>query len=218
MASVQITPYTRIIRDEHSDVVRSWYDDTAAAQTDKAFTPRTLARGVLSDSAKLFRWDPSLPDLVDGEVLAGHNTHSVRFTQQFKGIPVDLSEIVVNLYSDSRVYSIYNNYHYDIPSDLDPRDIKVDAKQARATVERLAANYKDRELGEPRLIVYRYQNVENQPKHPQVDDRRAAFQPRYLARAREPRKRFGWGRTCSLGMSACTPIARCTTGGFWSTR
>jgi Zn-dependent metalloprotease len=129
MASIHITSSTRVVRDEKSDAIRSWYDVTAPLQTDKAFAPRAIARTVLEQSANLFNWVPALADLKDGELAQGLNTHSVRFTQEFKGIPVDASEVVVNMYSDSRVYSIYNNYHYDIPAELDPKKTKCATKQ-----------------------------------------------------------------------------------------
>src|SRR5262249_20152313 len=144
MAAVQITSRSQIVRDPRSGILRSWYDDSVAPQTDRSFAPRDLARNVLLESASLFHWNPPLADLVEGELLHRAGAYSVRFTQEFKGIPVDTSEIVVNLFEDSRVYSIYNNYHYDIPDALDPRNIKVNAERARAIVERLVGHFERR--------------------------------------------------------------------------
>lgn len=144
-----------------------------APQTDKAFVPRTLARTVLKESATHFNWVADLTDLKDGNQIHGPNTYSIRFTQEFKGLFVDSSEVVVNMYHDSRVYSIYNNYHYDIPNELDPQKIKVDAKRARAIVERLATHLERHEVSEPKLIVYQYSRIDNHPK--KTDTTRNAF-------------------------------------------
>src|SRR5215469_2350157 len=164
MQTIQIGPNSRVITDEKSGAIRSWFDVTVPPQTDKAFTPNPLARGVLEESAKLFRWTPPLSDLKDGEVTQGPNTFSVRFTQEYKGVPVDASEVVVNLYTDSRVHSIYNNYHYDIPANLDPKKIKIDAARARAAAEKIAGHFERREISEPTLIVYQYRRIINHPK------------------------------------------------------
>ena len=43
----------------------------------------------------------------------------MRFSQEFKGVPVLASEVVVNLHADSRLHSLYNQYHYDIPPAFD---------------------------------------------------------------------------------------------------
>src|SRR5207248_2173092 len=99
--------------------------------------PRDLAYQVLKENAELFRWKAELPDLRDHRVNSTQYEHSVRFTQDFKGIPVDASEVVVNMYADGRVYSIYNNYHYDIPQKLDSKKIKIKSEQAQELVQRL---------------------------------------------------------------------------------
>src|SRR5437588_11718146 len=76
------------------------------------------------------------------------------------------------MYSDSRVYSIFNNYHYDIPAELDPKRINVNAESARAIVDKLAAHYEQPEVSQPKLIVYQYRHIENHPKRPPADPRR----------------------------------------------
>src|SRR5262249_4454934 len=71
---------------------------------------------------------------------------------------------------------IYNNYHYDIPKDLDPQKIKVKAEKARQLVEGLLTVYKTHEVSEPKLIVYQYHRVENHPpKSARGTDHRERF-------------------------------------------
>src|SRR5262245_56386638 len=152
--SIQITSTTRVTKDSGTGALRTWYDTASLPQPAKIFVPRTVARTVLEQSASLFNWTPALADLRDGNTTQGPNAYSVRFTQEFKGIPVDASEIVVNMYQDSRVHSVYNNYHYDIPQQLDPKQVKIDGKQARAILERIAARLKEHTISEPKLIVY----------------------------------------------------------------
>jgi hypothetical protein len=175
MAAIQITPSSRVLRDEKSGAIRSWYDVTAPPQTDKAFAPRAIARTVLEQSANLFNWAPELIDLKDGGLTQGLDTYSVRFTQEFRSVPVDASEVVVNMYSDSRVHTIYNNYHYDIPAELDPKKIKIDARRDRAIVEKLAGHYEKHEISEPKLIVYQYRHIENHPKRIDPESPRNTF-------------------------------------------
>jgi hypothetical protein len=163
MAAIEISSNSRVTKDEKSGAIRSWFDTSISPQTDKAFVPRTVARTVLEQSAGLFSWAAGLTDLKDGALTQGPDAYSVRFTQEFKGIPVDASEVVVNMYRDSRVHSIYNEYHYDIPQELDPKKIKVDKSRARQIAERLAEHYENREVSEPVLIVYQYSRVENHP-------------------------------------------------------
>jgi hypothetical protein len=159
------TPATRTDTDPNTGVLRGWFDDSTPVQAAKSFVPRTLARTTLADNAHLFQWQPQLPDLVDGSLLQGQGNVSVRFAQHFKGVPVDASEVVVNIHDDARVYSIYNQYHYDIPAILDPKKIKIDKVAARDLVERLAASLERRKISEPTLIVYQYHHVLHVLKH-----------------------------------------------------
>ena len=73
----------------------------------------------------------------------------VSFIQEFKGIPVDASEIVVNIQREGKVQSIYNNYHYNIPSELDRKKIKVSAENAREICNKLLEVYKKSKMHEP---------------------------------------------------------------------
>jgi hypothetical protein len=100
MPAIRIGSNSRVTRDDKSGAIRTWFDDTTLPQTDKAFAPRTIARTVLEESASLFNWPPPIPNLKDGATLEGPNAYSVRFTQDFKGVPVDASEVVVNMYAD----------------------------------------------------------------------------------------------------------------------
>lgn len=180
MASI-LTASSRLERDPHTDAVRSWYDLSLAPLTNAAFAPRDLARQVLQDNASLFKWSGDLHDLHDLRVNSGPHAYSVRFVQHFKGVPVDASEVVVNLFDDGRLQSIYNAYHYDIPQKLDPRRIKVDATAARALIERLLSAYETHRADEPVLIVYAYHEVDNHPPKPSGTGERDSF----LAATRE---------------------------------
>jgi zinc metalloprotease ZmpB len=128
-----------------------------------AFAPRELARQVCERSALLFRWAPGLPDLQDAALLRSPDGWSARLSQEYKGLPVDVSEIVVNVTTDGRLQSVYNQYHYDIPSDLDPGQARIGPVQARQLVARLAAGYRNREISPPRLIVHRHEPREKGP-------------------------------------------------------
>jgi len=168
------TPVTRTTTDASTGALRDWFDDFAPAQAKKSFVPRALARKTLADNAHLFHWNAQLPDLIDGRTAQGHGSVSVRFVQHFKAIPVDASEVIVNIYDDARVYSIYNNYHYGIPDSVDPKKIKLDKNAAHGVVERLAANLERRNVGEPALIVYQYHKVLNLPKRGAVREQHVA--------------------------------------------
>jgi zinc metalloprotease ZmpB len=161
-----ITPNSRVTRDAQTDAIRTWFDLSLEPMTKAPFRPRDLACQVLKENAELFHWEAKLSDLRDHRVNDGPDAHSVRFIQEFKGVPVDASEVVVNIHADGRVQSIYNNYHYNLPQELDPKKTKVNAGQAREIVERLLGVYESHEVLEPLLIVYRYQRVENHPPKP----------------------------------------------------
>jgi hypothetical protein len=152
-----------VILDPLTGVIRSWFDPESRPLVSGAFAPRELAREVLEQSAPLLGWHPPLGDLVDGPVLGVAGGRSVRFNQDFKGVPVLQSEIIVNMHADSRVHSLYNQYHYDIPSGLDPAGIKVSPVAARAVVVRLASAYREREIGPARLVVVRYEPAGHEP-------------------------------------------------------
>jgi hypothetical protein len=145
------------------------------------FAPRELARQVCERSAGLFRWPTGLADLRDAELVQTPHAWSARMIQEFKGLPVDASEVVVNVTSDGRVQSVYNQYHYDVPPDLDPARIRIGAVEARQLVARLAAACAHREIGPPVLIVIRYEP--RPPKDPPPRGR-PARRRRPSARAR----------------------------------
>ena len=60
-------------------------------------------------------------------------------SQTFKKVPVDSSDIVVNFDDEGRLHSIYNNFHYDIPRSLDPKNAKVGEDAALRIVHELLA-------------------------------------------------------------------------------
>lgn len=177
MPQITIGETSRVVHDAHSGALRSWFDPSAEVFAKAPFAPRTAAREVLADSAELFKWNAALGDLRETSIVAGPQSFSVRWSQTYKDIPVDASEVVVNLSADGRVHSVYNLYHYDIPRELDPKKAKITAKRAREIAEHLVEEYEQREVSEPKLIVYQYHKIDNQP-------------PKAQARAREDRERI----------------------------
>ncbi|MFL6214356.1 MAG: M36 family metallopeptidase [Blastocatellia bacterium] len=175
MSEIKITSHSRVTHDSHSRALRTWFDTTAQPAAKTSFSPRDLAHQTLRDSAHLFAWKADLPDLHDHSVLTGQGEVSVRFTQVFKDVPVDSSEVVVNMYADGRIHSIYNNYHYDIPEGLDPGKIKIKAETARQMIDRIAQQFPNHKVSEPKLIVYQYRHIENHPKHRDTNMTRQAF-------------------------------------------
>ncbi len=163
MARIPITDSSRVEHDPDSGAIRSWFDTTLPAADKAQFQPRDLAREALRESADLFKWAAELPDLVDGPVIEGVDAHSVRWIQHVDEIPVDASEVVVNLFGDGTVHSIYNGYHYDIPEDIARKPIKVKEGQAREIALGRFANFEGLEMREPSLIIYRYRRIENRP-------------------------------------------------------
>lgn len=96
---------------------------------------------------------------------------------------MDVSEIVVNITTDGRLQSVYNQYHYDIPSDLDPGQARIGPVRARQLVARLAAGYRNREISRPRLIVHRHEHRETgpPPRGRRRRTRRPSGRARFLA-------------------------------------
>jgi len=102
-----ISPVTirgRVELDPFSGALRSWFDPLLRPLVAGPFAPRELAREILRQAARLLHWLPTLWDVVDGPVLGIAGERSVRFSQEFKGVPVLASEVVVNLHADSRPF------------------------------------------------------------------------------------------------------------------
>jgi hypothetical protein len=173
---------------------RSWFDPTATPVVRPPFAPREVVRRLLQQSAEVFRWPSGLADLRDAALVERPHGWSARLTQEFKGLPVDVSEVIVNVTADGRPLSGYNQYHYDIPATLDPARVRIGPTEARAQVARLAAPYLSREIGRPALIVHRYQPVAKKP--PKPSRRPAGARARFLQRVRAALAR---GRRPRLG-------------------
>ncbi len=154
------------------------------------FAPREVARQLLRESAGVFRWPSTLPDLRDAALVERPHGWSVRLTQEFMGLPVDVSEIIVNITADGRVLSGYNQYHYDIPDTLDPVRARIGPTQVREQVARLATPYSHRDVGRPALIVHRHEPVEKTLPKP---SRRPGARARFLRGVRDALTR-GRGR------------------------
>jgi hypothetical protein len=161
--AIPITPSARITYDEGNRAVRSWFDTSAEPMDKTPDDPMEHARQTLSESAGLFSWKAGLEDLKDLRLIEADQALSARFIQQYKGLPVDDSEIVVDFTRDGRVYSIYNDYHYAIPDVLDPEQAKVTARRATGVVQQVFRGFEGAKLDKPRRIVYRYQPSDNGP-------------------------------------------------------
>ena len=97
--AISMTPDSRIEYDKSNRAIRSWFDMTGEPVEVAPFDAMEMARRVLSESANLFRWSQDLPDLVDHRLIEAEQ-FSARFAQEFKGLPVDDSEVVVDLTLD----------------------------------------------------------------------------------------------------------------------
>ena len=160
MTALSEAAESRITRDDRSDAIRTWFNTEFRSAAAKAGeTPHERARHVLAESAQLFKWKKNLDDIVDERVIAGPGSESVRLSQTFKKVPVDSSDIVVNFDDDGRLHSIYNNFHYDIPRSLDPKNAKLTEDAAMRIANDLVASHKKREVISRRLVVYQYREL-----------------------------------------------------------
>jgi zinc metalloprotease ZmpB len=176
----ELTATGRVAEDKDSGVVRSWFDPVAsstAATTvrDKDLDPHDVAAQVLRHNAAQFGWDGAPEDLRDAGVVETENAYSVRYRQVHEDVPVDGAEVVVNMYGNGTVYSVYNNYDYDIPEGLNRERATVDAAEARRLVLDLADGYEGPEVSEPVLTIYRHQPGENRPPGPRQNPERLRF-------------------------------------------
>jgi zinc metalloprotease ZmpB len=188
-----LPPGGRTTRDQMGHL-RDWFHPGAPALVGGDFAPDDVARRVLVQNAAEFGWKPTLSDMRPAATLKTPGAFSVRFTQEHHGLPVDGTEVVVNVYADSRVHSIYNQYRYRIPAGLTPAAARLDAVRAREIVARLTAMFRRREIGPARLIVYPYRrhDLRPSPRRERPRRARAVFARRVQARlARPPRPREG---------------------------
>jgi hypothetical protein len=167
MSALTLTPETRITRDARADAARTVFVPRIAPVGAPAhpMDARGIARQALDDHRDLFAFDTHT-DVREGATLAGENAYSVRFVQHHHGVPVDAAEVVVNLHADGTVYSVYNNYKYEIPDGLDPDRATVGAETAAAAVDDLLRGYERVSLHDPRLIVAQLRPEWNRPPKP----------------------------------------------------
>ena len=150
--AIEVTPTSRVLRD--ADAVRLWFDPVAPPRFPTPFVPRAAALEILKASAPLLGGDQVLEHLREGPMIVGEDSYSVRFHQEFAGLPVDGSDVIFNIFSDGRVASVFNQYHYGIP--LDPALIRVTRIEAGRQVSGLFRTYAKKEIGAATLIVYKY--------------------------------------------------------------
>jgi zinc metalloprotease ZmpB len=166
MSRLAVGHQSRIVHDPRSGALRSWLNLNFRPATKAGENAQDTARTVLTDSADLFKWQSTLADIVDRGVVTGSHSSSVRFFQSFKKLPVDTSDIVVNLDTQGRLHSIYNNYHYDIPDTLDPAKVQVTEEEARRLAIAVLEGHEGREPIQASVIVYQYQPVHNSTGKP----------------------------------------------------
>ena len=171
-----LTPGGRVALDAVGRL-RDWFDLAAPRLTAEAFAPADVARRFLARHAPAFGWTPALADLTPAAPIRLAGALSVRLVQEHQGLPVDATEVVVNLRADSRVQSVYSQYRHDIPATLRPDAARVDAVGARRIAARLTRMFRRREIGPPRLIVYPHRDHGLSPasRSPRPPRARAAF-------------------------------------------
>ena len=161
---IDVQQQSRVERDLQTDAIRSWFDTTTQPADKAGASDEDFALQTLRDSADLFGWSKDFDDIRTlPAVLAPHAT-SARFRQEFRGVPVDDSEIVVDIDQRGRVYAIYNDYHYRIPDDL-PTKPKLTVARTTTLVGRLFEGTQP-EISRPELIVYRFRPDGNRPPKP----------------------------------------------------
>src|SRR3990172_9192666 len=163
---------------------RDWFDLRVPPLTAHAFAPDDLARGFLARHAGAFGWAPALADLRPTATLEVAGALSVRFAQEHHGLPVDASEVIVNLRPDSRVHSVYSQYRYGIPPPLRPAAARPHPVRAPHLAARRARMFAQRPIGPPRLIVYPYREHGLRPAN---RSRRPPRAPPAFVRAPPPR-------------------------------
>src|SRR6185503_569456 len=133
MSEINIDSKNRIKIDKKEKVIRSFFNDQIdnsitvddnkkmSKSSQKNFAFETLEK----NAQKFFKSTDDLKNIKETKMIEGVNTSSARYIQEFKGVPVHDSEIIVNFNQNSQIQSVYNNYHYDIPSELDPKNIQI---------------------------------------------------------------------------------------------
>jgi hypothetical protein len=206
-----LTPGGKVTTDD-AGRVRDWFDLglPPPIATAKAFAPGDLARGFLAQHATAFGWAPVLNDLRPAATRRVSGALSVRFAQEHHGLPVDATEVVVNLHADSRVHSVYSQYRYDIPPDLRPGAARVDPVGARQVVARLTRMFEHREIVPPRLIVYPHRDHELRPvnRSRRPPRARAAFVRAVRAKLRHPPAPGGYSLAWEVRVRTRRPLGR----------
>jgi hypothetical protein len=166
MSIISTSHPSRVDHDPQSGAIRNWFNPAFRPTSKVGDKHSTIARQVLADSAKLFKWDSALKDIIDSSVIEGPSSTSVRFHQEFKKLPVDSSDIVVNFDGHQHLHSIYNAYRYDIPDSLNPKDTKISEAEAKRIALELFNAHNGKEASRSRLIVYQYAPVSNSTGKP----------------------------------------------------
>jgi hypothetical protein len=172
MSEINIDSKNRIEIDKKDKVLRSFFNDqidnniivddnkkVMSKSSQKNFALETLEK----NAQKFFKSTEDLKNIKETRVIEGINTYSARYIQEFKGVPVHDSEIIVNFNQNGQIQSLYNNYHYGIPSELDPKNILITKDEATKIVNDLFKSYSKYEIGEPNLLIYQYFNESNLP-------------------------------------------------------
>lgn len=171
MSKIDTSPRNRVKFDNTDKVLRSFFNseirgnvELESHKTMNKTSLKNFAQETLEKNAdKIFKSPEDLKNIKELRITEGVNNFSARFLQEFKEVPVHDSEIVVNFNSNGDIQSLYNNYRYDIPSDLDPKNIKISKDQAIRIVEDLSKAYKERYIDEPTLVIYKYTDEMNLP-------------------------------------------------------
>src|SRR5688572_4514575 len=86
--AITIRPQSRVQHDPQNDAVRSWFDQLVEPTNKAGRSDEDVAFDTLRESAELFRWSPDLGDIRRNGVIQAEHAASVRFFQEFRGVPV----------------------------------------------------------------------------------------------------------------------------------
>src|SRR5215216_6399165 len=172
MSEINFDSKNRIEIDKKDKILRSFFNDPVdnniivddnkkviSKSSQKNFAFETLEK----NAQKFFKSTEDLKNIKETRVIEGINTYSARYIQEFKGVPVHDSEIIVNFNQNGQIQSLYNNYRYDIPSELDSKHIQITKDESKKIVNDLFKSYSKYAIDGPNLLIYKYRNENNLP-------------------------------------------------------
>ena len=126
---------------------------------------------ILKNFTRIFGWKKNLEDIELLGLIKYRGKLSFRFAQKYGGLFVGNSDIIMNFDCHGTLNSIYNDYHYDIPSSTNVSKVKITKNQALKIVKKLSNDYpKDNRYDyTAELILYEHGLIKNKPVHGYLD-------------------------------------------------